>query len=181
MLPCGGIPFCMEVNPFVVTKKHRQKRAYNPRNLNVEGYIWRHSRKEVLSLLHFTWQSYVKLEKCTCSLFHFTSGYLAIGRWLLAFGFFSWLVRPTKNVGCFCWLLKLTKKVGSLWRCLVNLSIDCWLFIREKVGQQAKSQQKNLTGVAFFWLKSHLPNTFLAVWLTNKQKAKRQKPTKKPM
>ena len=68
------------------------------------------------------------------------------------------------------------------------MSIDCWLFIRKKVGQQAKSQPKKLAEAAFsFWLKSqlfscfksHLPNSFFDCLKNNKQKAKSQKSTKK--
>ena len=56
---------------------------------------------------------------------------------------------------------KLTLKASCLWRCLVNLSIGCWLFIREKIGQQVKSQPKKLAGAAFsIWLKSQLFNCF---------------------
>ena len=103
---------------------------------------------------------------------------LAVGGWL-----FQLACLTSWNVRLFLLAFKLAEKASCLWSCLVNFSIGCWLFIREKVSQQAKSQPKEL---AFpFWLKSqlftcfksHLPNTFFGC-LTNQQ-AKSQNPTKK--
>ena len=49
----------------------------------------------------------------------------------------------------------LAFKLAEKASCLVNLSINCWLFIREKVDQQAISQPKKSAGRAFsFSLKS---------------------------
>ena len=61
------------------------------------------------------------------------------------------------------------------------------LFIREKMGQQAKSQPEKLARTAFsFWLKSqffsyfksHLPNTFWLFDQPTSQKPKAYKKTK---
>ena len=102
--------------------------------------------------------------------------------------FDNWLLACLTSWKCRLFLLdfKLAEKASCLWRCLVNLNISCWLFIREKVGQQTKSQPKKLAGAPFSFLlksqlfsyfKSHLSNIFFSC-LTNQQ-VKRQKPTKK--
>ena len=64
-------------------------------------------------------------------------GCLAIGRCRLAF-----------LVGLFDQL----KKPAICRDSLVNLNIDCWPFIRKKIGQLAKSQPKKANWSSFFML-----------------------------
>ena len=103
---------------------------------------------------------------------------VAIGCWLLVISFFSCLVWSL----LFLLAFKLAEKVSCLWWCLVNLSIDCWLFIRKKMGQQFKSQPKKLTGKTFsFWLQFSFSATFKVIYqiffgylTNNKPKTKNQ-------